>query len=207
MFRPLLLPLAAALLVACGTDDVGALTGDDVGFPDTGVESDAGVREPEHHRPVATPCDDQRSDRLPDIPDPNPGPPYVQCTTHEECAEGDNGRCVGNSHDGYYCTYDQCFTDGDCAAGLVCQCGGGFRSDHNVCFRSGNCRIDADCGPGGFCSPTYGSCGDYSSFVAYYCHTPQDECLDDSDCGDYPSYCAYDEVAGRWTCQDSHCAG
>ena len=102
-----------------------------------------------------------------------------------------------------------CRSDSDCG-GFVCECEGGFRSDYDVCLRSGNCLVDSDCGDGGYCSPTFGDCGSYSGTVAYYCHTPDDDCLDDTDCGDgsdWGPYCAYNLIAGRWTCSDSHCAG
>lgn len=209
MLRPSFSVALALLLGACSADEVGALdttdASTDSGVPTDAGQPDSGVRTPERHRPTATMCDDERNDSPPDIPDPNPGPPYVNCTAHADCTEGANGRCIGNGHDGWYCSYDECFSDDDCDE--VCLCGGGFRGDHNVCLRNGNCNVDLDCGAGGFCSPTYGSCGDYSGTVAYYCHTPADECLDDADCGGYPNYCAYDTVAGKWTCQDSHCAG
>lgn len=204
-----LAPFAAALLLAaCSTDDVQTLDGTDAGTASDAAISDAGttdsgVREPERHRPTADTCDSIRMAPDPEIPDPNPGPPYITCTEHADCTEGANGRCITRGRDGYQCTYDLCFTDDDCD--FVCRCGSGYSA--NVCLRNGNCNVNADCGAGGFCSPTYGSCGDYSGTVAYYCHTPQDECVDDSDCGGYPNYCAYDTVGGRWTCQDSHCAG
>jgi hypothetical protein len=206
MRRAPLILTAALLLTACGTEDVDALDGGaDAGVtPDSGTP-DSGLRTPERHRPTATMCDDQRSSAPPDIPDPNPGPPYVSCTAHADCTEGANGRCIGNGHDGWYCSYDACFQDSDCT--YVCLCEGGFRSDANACMQSGNCKVDADCGGGGFCSPTYGRCGDYSGTVAFYCHTAQDDCVDDTDCGGYPNYCAYDPVVGKWTCKDDHCAG
>lgn len=202
--------LAASLtLTACGSADVEPLTGDggvDAGIQtDSGVGPDSGVRVPEKHRAVAETCDNERNNTEPMIPDPNPGPPEVNCTSHADCTDGANGRCIASWRGGVNCTYDACFTDADC--NFVCDCGGGFGSDHNVCLSSGGCQVDADCGPGGFCSPTFGSCGDYSGTVAYYCHTPQDECIDDADCGGYPFYCGYDTVAGKWSCKDEHCAG
>jgi hypothetical protein len=139
------------------------------------------------------------------------GPP-VDCRTHAECTAGDNGRCVGNGHDGWRCTYDDCFSDADCPgfdggrAG-VCACKNGFRSDNNVCLYAGNCRTDADCG-GGYCSPTLGQCGRYGTFVGYYCHTSADECTDDADCAATPNaYCAWSELKGHWACSTSYCVG
>ena len=48
--------------------------------------------------------------------------------------------------------------------GTVCECGEDFacfQKNRNVCLQSGNCRIDADCGPGGYCS--FSSDGAYCS--------------------------------------------
>lgn len=159
---------------------------------------------PGHHRPAAVECDNVRSD-APSHAEPE----FADCVNHDECTAGANGRCVGNSHDGWYCTYDECFNDSECP-GSICGCDAGFRSDHNICFREGNCIIDADCGDSGYCSPSFGDCGNYSGVVGYFCHTSGDECLNDSDCGtDEPwgAYCAYNKVAGKWVCSDAQCAG
>jgi hypothetical protein len=175
--------------------------------PDQGIISG---RVPAKHRPVAEMCDDERNSSGPFIDDwaLEQGGDFVSCTAHEDCTEGDNGRCIGNGHDGWYCSYDRCFVDDDCDN--VCECEGGFRGDFNVCV-GGDCRTDADCGPGGYCSPSFGDCGEYTGVVAYYCHTPDDECIDDSDCdgdGNFGApYCAYNPAAGKWMCSDSHCAG
>jgi hypothetical protein len=77
----------------------------------------------------------------------------------------------------------------------------------NVC-KAGNCRVDANCGPGGYCSPSLGTCGNYGGVVGYYCHTAKDKCVDDSDCaaqggGD----CRYDAMTGAWACATSQCVG
>ena len=83
-------------------------------------------RIPKLHRAVATACDNARQSwSLVDLPDA--GPPYVGCRTHEECTEGRNGRCTGNGHDGWRCSYDACLSDGDCGSDAVCACEGGFR--------------------------------------------------------------------------------
>ncbi len=172
------------------------------------------IRVPAQHRAVATVCDQVRppSSLLPPPGSTVTPDGYISCLTDADCASaGKNGRCTGNGHDGWRCTYDGCFSDGDCS-GSVCQCEGGFRSDNNVCLSQGNCRVDADCGPGGYCSPTLGDCGDYGGVVGYYCHTSTDECIDDSDCGAQPGtfgqpYCAYSPAAGRWKCSTQQCAG
>ncbi|HEY6559272.1 MAG TPA: hypothetical protein VI072_18435 [Polyangiaceae bacterium] len=165
-------------------------------------------RIPEKHRAAATACDNVRATPDPMVPDAG-GPP-ITCRSHAECTAGINGRCSGNGHDGWHCTYDQCFSDSECdstGASSVCECEGGFRSDNNVCLREGNCRTDADCGSGGYCSPSLGSCGNYTRTVGYYCHTPQDECVNDSECGGGAWYCAYSPMVGHWKCSNSHCVG
>ena len=164
--------------------------------------------EPTAHRAAGSTCDSERSSDGPSI---SAGErEWADCLTHDECTDGTNGRCVGNSHDGYYCTYDNCFSDSDCSDG-VCQCGGGWRSDHNVCLPS-DCLTDSDCGPGGWCSPSFGTCGEYSGTVGYFCHTCEDECTNDSDCGSTGDgwgepYCMFSPVVGHWVCSDSQCAG
>lgn len=143
------------------------------------------------------------------------GGPPVSCTADTECTSGTNGRCVGNAHDGCRCSYDTCQRDSDCTSGGPCGCrlSGRGSAGANVCL-GGNCATDSQCGPCGFCSPTLGDCGDYTGTIGYYCHTPQDECVDDEDCsaldagflGQRP-YCRYQPTVGRWTCSNQQCAG
>jgi hypothetical protein len=65
------------------------------------------------------------------------------------------------------------------------------------------CITDADCGPGGYCSPSIAPlCGNGTD--GYFCHTPDDQCDDDSDCAGYAS-CTWTEAS--WTCEAAHCAG
>jgi hypothetical protein len=161
-------------------------------------------RIPVKHRAAAETCDNIR-----DVPEPDPAYYYEgrneECRVHADCNQGSNGRC-GMNRDVYYCTYDACFNDSDCGE-FACICGG---DGANRCM-TGNCQVDADCGANGFCSPSFGDCGSYSGVVAYYCHTPQDECTDDIDCGGtgegMGSYCAYNPVAGKWMCSNSQCVG
>ncbi len=169
---------------------------------DVGVVPPPPGRVPLNHRAVARDCDDVRARRDPGAED------WGECTAHEDCQDGINGRCIGNSHDSWYCSYDQCFADAECG-GKVCECEGGFRSDHNVCLRVGDCLTDADCGAGGYCSPTLGDCGDYDGTVGYFCHTPEDDCIDDADCqvDERWEYCAYNPAAQKWSCSDAQCAG
>ena len=170
-------------------------------------------RVPLRHRASAMTCP---STRPAATCDPGGGGPPVECRVDGDCATGVNGRCVGNPRNGCQCSYDRCTTDGECTTGGPCECrigslGGGGA---NVCI-AGNCRVDADCGAGGYCSPTLGFCGDFGGLAGYYCHTPQDACIDDADCqtvldggflGQRP-YCMFTREVGRWTCSNSGCAG
>jgi len=197
-----------------GTDGGSTTTGSDAGA-DAPTDVVVSGRVPKKHRAASKPCDTTRPATEPtNIPDGGGfGDGYITCRSNAECTAGTNGRCNGNSHDGWRCTYDACFADGECGGGSgVCECEGAFRSDANQCLGEGNCRVDADCGAAGFCSPTLGSCGHYGKTSGYFCHTPSDECVDDEDCsgqgqfGQTP-YCAYDKNVGRWKCSTAECAG
>ncbi len=195
-------------------DDLDVNPSDTPGPSDTGRQDvmtdsgECGIPEPEVHRASATACDNERST---DGPFLDPGAEeWSSCTSHDDCTEGENGRCTGNSHDGWNCTYDSCFEDSDCGDGL-CACSGGWRSDANVCL-GGDCRTDADCGDGSYCSPTFGDCGAFGGVVAYYCRTCEDECVNDSDCGEDPNgwgpgYCMFSQEVGHWLCGYQQCAG
>ena len=196
----------------------GAGAGGAAGNAGSGGSSGAPGRVPAVHRAAAVSCDGTRPyfDAGAPKTDAAVGPP-VECRTHADCTSGVNGRCVGNGHDGWRCTYDACFSDADCPgtdggpgggrAG-VCACENGFRSDNNSCLYAGDCRTDADCGTRGYCSPTLGMCGGYAPFIGYYCHTAADECIDDADCtGTGINYCAWSELKGHWACSNSICVG
>ncbi len=199
-----------------GTSGTTSPTGTSTTIPTTTSTTTSG-RVPKLHRAVAKACDGVRPNNEPvGIPDAGPATPngYVSCYHNAECTAGKNGRCIGNGHDGWYCTYDACQSDDECggkSGGTICECEGGFRSDYNTCVPS-NCHVDKDCGGNGYCSPTLGSCGHYSKTAGYYCHTPQDECIDDEDCtgqGQFGAkpYCRYEETVGHWKCSTQECAG
>jgi hypothetical protein len=162
-------------------------------------------RVPEKHRAAAVACDDER-------PPGNVRAFFFlgsECAQDAQCSAGHNGRCQdfrGTSA----CTYDECAVDGDCSSSGPCACEAAFWSDANACL-PGNCRTDADClGGGGYCSPTFGDCGDYAGVIAYYCHSPDDTCIDDSDCTSAtqgPGYCMYRPELGHWECGYGQCVG
>lgn len=126
------------------------------------------------------------------------------CTMDSQCTAGTDGRCVmlGGPVVSCQCTYDACMHDGDCATGSTCVCHGSpyVGGEGNTCV-AGNCRVDADCGPSGYCSPAYDtmSCG---GLLGYFCHTAGDQCVDDADCQDAGTYdyCTYSQTASRWQC-------
>ena len=133
------------------------------------------------------------------------------CASDGDCGDaGINGRCAGYlGPAGCGCTYDQCVGDIDCPAGQTCACHGApyMFGSGNMCV-PGNCHVDADCGTGGYCSPSPAlpcnmNGGDlFCQGVGYYCHTPKDECVDDSDCQGvgFPG-CVYDPSPGYWKCE------
>ena len=159
---------------------------------------------PIDHRPVAAPCPAQRG----------AGPTLSaggECGQDSDCTGGINGRCLWDIG-GNYCSYDTCFSDADCSSGQLCDCReSASSSPANECI-AGACLTDTDCGPDGYCSPsvTRSECvclaceGSASCpYVdhcghGYFCHTPQDTCLNDSDCNGFK--CAYDKQNKRWSC-------
>jgi hypothetical protein len=127
------------------------------------------------------------------------------CANDASCADGGlNARCIEAPGPAICsCTIDACVTDSDCPQGQTCACHGSpyTYSFGNQCVPS-NCRVDADCGPGGFCSPSVASqcgpgAGDFC--LGYYCHTPKDTCTNDADCGAAKA-CIYSYSASAWQC-------
>jgi hypothetical protein len=184
-----------------GTSSDGGLT--DVGTATDAPSADAGMcmdLPADATRPVAITCS---ACRPPGIS--GPGGVADECANDADCTDGDNGRCrYGRA--GAYCDYDACFSDNDCQEDEACLCDGASSGTGggNVCVPA-ECRVNADCAGGFPCSPTLGSCGHYTNFVAYRCHRAEDECSSDADCG--PGYCAFDEALGHWACSTTECAG
>jgi hypothetical protein len=154
-------------------------------------------RVPTSHRPQASSCAGVFAPAEP------VNPQYGLCKRHADCTQGTNGRCISSQMGymayNYHCSYDTCATDADCDPGRVCYC----QEQSARCFLLGNCQTDADCGGGAlsYCSLAYGGdCGGYHWYSGFYCHTPKDTCLDDSDCTG-EDYCDFDVVDGRWECK------
>lgn len=132
-----------------------------------------------------------------------------ECVRDSDCTAGANGRC-DNNREWWSCSYDECFDDSACTTGGPCACGGRYGSDGpNVCM-AGNCQTDADCGDAGYCSPTQGVCGSYGGIIGFYCRTPTDTCVNDSECADPTrggGYCMYTPELGHWACGYGQCVG
>jgi hypothetical protein len=183
------------------------------GLSDLGGSHDLSGRTAKQHRPVATACSMTRA----------PGPSGITagpCKMDSDCTDttkGSNGRCV-TGRGGSQCSYDECFDDSTCM-GKVCLCRPAGETTASLqahhCLTQGGCRTDNDCGTGGTCSPSFSTCGSYTGVVAYYCHTPKDDCLDDADCnsggfdgGLVPiDYCMFSPEGGKWVCSNSQCVG
>jgi hypothetical protein len=182
---------------------------------DAGAATAGDGAAPLHHRPAAACCPSQRGPGPSGQPYPpgltSPGP--EGCSSDSQCTAGVNGRCfpfaglVGPGG----CSYDECFTDSACGSKMPCLCRRSPAGNSaNVCVVGGNCAVDSDCGPGGYCSPSFSSCG-YEQH--YYCHTALDACLNDTDCPSPDagascatvSSCAYDVQQQHWACRQDVC--
>jgi hypothetical protein len=152
---------------------------------------------PLDHRKAGVACPQQRGPSCSSPCYPNDG--GYPCLDDSNCTEGVNGRCGAFTFNagGPTCNYDECFSDSDCDSGAPCECrtsASDFQA--NVCLTGSNCRIDSDCGPGGYCSPSVAPEG---LLYAYYCHTRGDTCTNDSDCRMYQS-CLFDMSSRHWAC-------
>ncbi len=149
-------------------------------------------RAPKIHRAERKEC------TSPDAAEPvlGPGVTSLGCTKNADCSASRNGRCRV-SGTAAKCVYDACVTSSDCAGVAVCECGA-----VNVCI-AGGCLDDGDCGTGGYCSPSACDTGDA---VPHFCHTTEDQCLDDRDCPGVGA-CRYQASSLTWRCETATCAG
>jgi len=65
----------------------------------------------------------------------------------------------------------------------------------------GDCKVDADCGPNGFCAPELGICGPET----FHCITLQDECTKNADCAQVGGVCELEN--GRHVCHSNAVCG
>jgi hypothetical protein len=168
--------------------------------------TDGNALVPDQHRPNSAQCAEPAPPGNIDCTSDCPTGSNFECASDNDCAAtGVNGRCVnGGGPAGSSCTHDSCIVDTDCPTGRTCACHDSpytYRAG-NTCV-PGNCRVDADCGAGGYCSPSAAStCSDAGNLcLGYYCHTPKDRCINDSDCASQPlTACIYSTSAGYWAC-------
>lgn len=171
------------------------------------------ARVPLYHRVTAATCPSTRGAGTPGLMSscvtPRPSGDFC-CSTDSDCDGGIDGRCIlGERNAGGQCTFDECFTDSKCPSGAPCICRSSPTDNvANACSPAGNCLVDADCSSASYCSPSVSpsdqECGGASPYSGtYYCHTPSDTCIDNSDCvnEEGPSgYCVYDPNAKHWGC-------
>ncbi len=199
---------ALLLCTACGgkahdsTAAAGAGNVPDGSAPDAHGGACGSVPVPKDHRAVAEACPAARGSLGPLNLTTCADRSGIKCTGDADCTAGKNGRCYLNSDPCQtVCSYDECVTDSDCAAG-PCACrGSGTDVVANACLPGSTCRTDADCGNCNYCSPSIVPNPTYcaSELLTYACHTANDECTDQSDCpADEP--CGADTAKGPWKC-------
>lgn len=123
------------------------------------------------------------------------------CTTSADCAAA-NAPGQPWCRSGL-CQYDECLTDGDCAAGEACACSSELASGNarppNLCVPA-TCRVNADC-PSGVCAASRG--GRCNGLQSYECQTANDTCHSNQDCCGDTTNCSYQPTLGHWACQAS----
>jgi hypothetical protein len=161
---------------------------------------------PTNHRASAATCETTPTGAAPVTCLSAPDPSRCECSQDSDCNAKPGGHCSSNIISGTTtCAYDACRVDDDCGGtgDCICQVPG---IGVNTCLAS-NCRVDTDCGAAGYCSPSY-QCG---LPLGFYCHTANDECVNDVDC--HPgvvtsiAHCVFSGGADHWVCDGDGCAG
>ena len=216
---------SGGIIGAGGAAGRGGAPGSVDGSPDAQA---CGTRVPANHRAMeGAPCP---SDRAPGGGIPprcvfDGGPSDLgKCRQDSDCTAGINGRCFEHGDCYMMCSYDECFQDSDCPGNVPCSCRDSASSTaNNWCLADSNCRVDDDCGPCGYCSPSQlsgcvrmctvpcetgshcyagttevpcscsRSCGE-----GYFCRTADDTCTNDRECT-ADSACTR-QLAGGWAC-------
>ncbi|MDB4933488.1 MAG: hypothetical protein JWP87_460 [Labilithrix sp.] len=132
---------------------------------------------------------------------------FAACKSDAECINGDNGRCLSSKGGAQTntCSYDTCFDDSACS-GKVCTCRESPASNAANRCSAGNCTIDANCGAGGYCSPSVDPDKTNYGITGWWCHTRKDTCADDADCTSSTNTnakCAYDPSSAHWACSST----
>lgn len=144
------------------------------------------------------------------------------CILDTTCNANASGRCndlvaspwYGGKSLGTRCTYNGCYADNECEAG-VCGCAIGFAGQH-LCLGRSNCRVNADCPNGNVCAPStvavYESPGvvvtgneiatsaNNDGTLGYFCTTSKDECCPGAhgDAGTTNLVCVFSTPKQRW---------
>ncbi|HEY2404917.1 MAG TPA: hypothetical protein VGI10_02895 [Polyangiaceae bacterium] len=200
MIRRALLLLTLVAALGCGGRAQRNEEGGGAAGGSAGAQAGSGgladmARVPKNHRPASTLCPEQRAAVTPTPQNSGPcASDTCECRQDSDCTQGTNGRCgIPEPIAGVWCTYDGCASDDDCPNATPCHCRSSAASwEADYCATNSNCRIDADCGPGGYCSPSY--CD-----LSYHCHSPADACTDDSDCTE-PAGCNFDTTIQGFIC-------
>ena len=187
---------------SAGTGGTGAGTGG-TGGTGAGTGGTGGACGGSHSSPIGRPspvaCPAHSSPIVSNGESDGGGP---SCTSLAACTDDGSANFFYVSCLRGKCSVDACLTDSDCKGGQVCACadeigGGGALRLGNECMTT-QCQVDSDCGSGQVCSASVGPCG---SLLGFYCHTPADECLTNSDCCGTTPLCTFQTTSGHWACQ------
>jgi len=116
------------------------------------------------------------------------GSGFDECCTTSDCAKGKcfpwplTPYCGGPQPiDHNVCGADQCSTDAECGAGMICSLAGTLDTKVRLCVVA-YCKTAADCTdePGGYCAPVDGPCCGGSAGL--FCIYPSDGCRNNGDC-------------------------
>ena len=232
VLRKISVVLVAAWLAGCPNsdpatdDDTTASDDDDVADDDATVDDDSTsdddtvaegcegidpMAQGVYHRETAEECPASREPLNPAPPDCG-SLPEDECSSHEDCTAGPNGRCaVVDESMQCGCRYDECFSDEDCPSNTLCICAEQYPFEldaNNVCRRA-SCRTGADCDTG-LCMAEPCHCfmpapGEALWIVGFSCATVSDECRNHEAC-----YCDGDSERcnpdddGAWVCSHDY---
>jgi hypothetical protein len=195
--------LVALIVSGCSGNSLGVGGGGSGGSAGGGGGVGGGI--PTMHRPVPMTCPPV----VGNCPARTTDMGTMGCASDQDCTTSPHGHC-DVMFNGCSCDYDTCLGDSDCPANNICACASPRGEPANVCV-PGNCRVDADCGPGGYCSLSLGmGCIGRLPVQGAFCHSKADTCTNDADCmsstGGF-NYCQWHPELGHWACTMIVCAG